>query len=135
VRDRILFIVAALFNWSGVALLLAGGEDLFRWLGSSPPPDPVCYYLCLLAVALFGVGYFWVGCNPSQNHAVVAVGAVGKLAVFSLFMFFCTRNWVPYGALGLIGVVAVFAALFIECLLRRRAQSSGADDRLKSAAP
>jgi hypothetical protein len=123
-RDRLLFIVAAIFNWTGVALLLFGGDQVFRYFGTSPPPDPVCYYLCLLAVVLFGIGYFCVGCDPSRNHALVAVGAIGKLAVFSLFLFFCARNWVPYGALGIIGFDAVFAAMFIEFLLRRRLQGA-----------
>ena len=125
-RDRILFIIAALFNWVAVGALLVGGESLFHYFGSPPPPDPVCYYLSLLAAVLFGIGYFWVGCDPSQNHAVVAVGAIGKLAVFSLFLFFCARHWVPYGAMAVIGFDAVFAALFIEFLLRR-ARSSVAE--------
>jgi hypothetical protein len=118
-RDRLLFFIAAAFNWAAVAVLLAGGEKLFRYFGSPPPPDPVCYYLALLAVVLFGIGYLCVGLDPTRNHAMVAVGIIGKLAVFALFLYFCIQSWVPYVSLAVIGWDVVFAAFFCEFLVRR----------------
>jgi len=118
--DRILFFIAALFNWTAVGVFLVGGDELFRRLGSSPPPDLVSYYFCLLAVVLFGLGYFWVGVNPSENHAIVAIGAIGKIAVFAMFLYFCALHWVPYTAMGIIAFDLIFAALFLHFLIRTR---------------
>jgi hypothetical protein len=72
-----------------------------------------------MCICLLGIGYYWVARDLSKNRAIVKLGVIGKLAVFSIVMGHAIRGDIPY-ALALPAVIdLMFAILFLEFLMRR----------------
>ncbi len=77
----------------------------------------VYYQMFSVVVLLFGVGYYLVGRDLENNHAIISLGVIGKILVF-IFML-------TYYILGVVDVISlftgiidfVFGILFIEFLV------------------
>ena len=77
----------------------------------------VYYQMFSMVVLLFGVGYYLVGRDLENNHAIISLGVIGKILVF-IFML-------TYYILGVVDVISlfigiidfVFGILFIEFLV------------------
>ena len=90
-QQRILFYSAAIFNWVACLIFLAplgiaSAFDLSHSI-SNGPFDQVA----LLAIALFGLGYWMVAGDPVAHRGIVILGLIGKIAVpgimFSHYFF------------------------------------------------
>ena len=78
---QLLFYSAAIFNWLA-ALVLFAPLGLAAALGLQPLPIGGPYEgIMIAAIAVFGVGYFWVALSPRENLSVVKLGLLGKLSV------------------------------------------------------
>jgi hypothetical protein len=96
-----------------------------------PPADRLAWHLVLALVAVFGLGYFWVGLDPARNHAVVGLGALGKTAVFLILLGHAVAGTIPYAPVGFGAVDVLFAAAFAGFLWRAHAGASRAATRLR----
>lgn len=108
--------VGGLWNILAALAFVALRGPALDFLGMEAPRYTAFYNGFFVAVLLFGIGYFQVGRDPSQNRAIVALGAVGKIAVFVLFLTGWRSGELP-GLVALAGTVdLVFALLFFEFL-------------------
>ncbi len=77
----------------------------------------VYYQMFSMVVLLFGIGYYLVGRDLENNHAIISLGVIGKILVF-IFML-------TYYILGVVDAISlftgiidfIFAILFIEFLV------------------
>ena len=80
-QTRWLFYSAAAFNFLAAVILFAP-SGIAATLGLQPAPVGGPYEAIMVAaIALFGIGYAWVGAKPAENRAIVKLGLLGKLAV------------------------------------------------------
>jgi hypothetical protein len=86
-QQRIMFYSAAIFNWCACLIFfaplgIAASLDLSHSVAINDGPfDQVA----LMAIALFGLGYWMVARNPDANRGIVLLGLIGKLAVVAIF--------------------------------------------------
>ena len=76
----------------------------------------VYYQMFSMVVLLFGIGYYLVGRNLEKNHAIITLGALGKILVFIFMLTYYILGVVDVISL-IIGIVdLIFGILFIEFL-------------------
>lgn len=118
---RRFFLVAAAFNFAIAAALSLAPGWLFPPLGMPVPKERVTLDLFCGAVALFGLQYLWVAWNPGRHAALIALGAIGKTAVFVILAI---HWWVVGDATGKLVLLAAvdlaFAAAFVKILWTMR---------------
>ena len=114
---RLLFRCAAVFNWIAAAVLLAP-LGIASQLGAKPVPAGGPFEAIMVAaIAVFGVGYWWVAQAPRENLSIVKIGLLGKLAVVAIVYFY---TWFGVANLTLAALASgdlVFSALFGAFLL------------------
>jgi len=116
-NTKILFSLAAAFNFMACLIFLEplGLAAAFN-LSHSVGGDPLAQIM-LMAVFLFGVGYWLVPGNPTEYRGVVILGLIGKIGVvtitFSHYFFVGDVN-INLASLTLGDVI--FAALFFRYL-------------------
>jgi hypothetical protein len=105
-----------------VVLLLF--EDTFRDWQNVPHPDPAYRAMFLALAFIFGLGYWRVGQDVSQNRDIVRGGVLGQLAVFSVVAYeVFLKQRLPLLYLGPASVDLSFAVLFGIFLLQTRAST------------
>ncbi len=123
---RILFSIAAAFNFAAGLPILLAMPWMGRLIGMQPvPADPLLAHLCGVLVLAFGWGYWRISRDPVANRPIIHMGIVGKsLVVAAVFYDWAVgnTNW-PFPLL--VCGDAVFAALFVN-YLRRRPLGAGA---------
>ncbi len=83
-QTQVIFYSAAVFNFLA-ALILFAPTGLAAQLGIHPLPEGGVYESVMVgAIAVFGVGYAWVGRNPKENIGIAKLGLLGKLAVVAV---------------------------------------------------
>lgn len=116
-----LFTIGAIWNW-GVAALFAGLAALelepLKWFIAESPEPRLWFYLFLGLVAVYGVGYYWVGQNVHRNRNIIKMGVLGKLIVVALVI----PAWLS-GVVTILGASAamvdfVFTILFVDVLMK-----------------
>jgi hypothetical protein len=81
---RLLFYVAAVFNFAAV-VLLHPASGMAAALGLSPAAGSGVFdQIALLAIFAFGVGYWLVARNPDRNRDLVKIALVAKLGVVAV---------------------------------------------------
>jgi hypothetical protein len=116
---RALFLASAVWNAlaAGAVLFLLTNAMFRTRLGIANPADPLSLQLLASCLLLFGLGYYWVSRALSENHGLVKLGVIGKIAVFLLFFGHALAGTIPV-TLGVLAVVdLLFAALFLEFLV------------------
>lgn len=114
---RILFYAAAAFNWVACLLFLeplglAAAFNLSHSVGSDPFGQ-----IALLAILIFGFGYWMVPGNPTGYRGVVILGLIGKIGVVAIaFSHYFFVGDVNFNLAGLTLGDVVFAALFFRYL-------------------
>lgn len=79
---RILFTVAAFFNFSVGIVFLFAMPQLANFIGMTPlPSDPVFLHFGAVVVLAFGWGYLQVAFDPVVNRPIIKLGVVAKLLV------------------------------------------------------
>jgi len=77
----------------------------------------VYYQMFSMVVLLFGIGYYLVGRDLENNHAVISLGVIGKILVFIFMLTYYIMGVVDAMSL-VIGIIDfIFAILFIEFLV------------------
>lgn len=123
---RWMFLTAGAWNALAAAaiLFLFTNSKLRAQMGISNPPDPVTLQLLAACLFLFGLGYYWVGGDLSNNHDLVKLGLIGKTIVFIVCFGHVLAGAFPLSlAIPSVGDL-LFAVLFLEFLFhcRRKAQ-------------
>jgi hypothetical protein len=115
---KLVFVVAALFNFAvGLPMLLAP-EAMLAGLGQPVPDDLLMTRLASLLIVVLGIGYGMVARDPVANRPILWLGVLGKAPIPLLV-------WLSGGAPALtssafllsLGDLA-FAALFLVFLVR-----------------
>jgi len=115
---KLVFVVAALFNFAvGLPMLLAP-EAMLTGLGQPVPEDLLMTRLASLLIVVLGIGYGMVARDPVANRPILWLGVLGKAPIPLLV-------WLSGGAAALassafllsLGDLA-FAALFLIFLVR-----------------
>ena len=117
---KLVFWVAALFNFAvGLPMLLAP-ETLLPLIGQPVPADLLMTRLAALLIVVLGIGYGMVARDPVANRPILWLGILGKAPIPLLV-------WLTGGAAALassafllsLGDLA-FATLFLAYLLTHR---------------
>ena len=121
-NTKILFSIAAAFNFAACLIFfeplgLAGALKL-----SHAVSNDVFGHIALLAIAIFGFGYWMVPGNPTGYRGVVILGLIGKIGVVAIaFSHYFFVGDVNINLAGLTLGDVIFVALFYRYL---RATSS-----------
>jgi len=83
-QKRILFYSAAIFNWAACFVFIEPlGLAARLSLSHAVSNDPFGQ-IALLAIAIFGFGYWMVVSNPAAYRGVVILGLIGKIGVVAI---------------------------------------------------
>ena len=75
------------------------------------------YQMFSMTVLLFGIGYYLVGRDLENNHAIISLGVIGKILVFIFMLIYYILGVVDAISL-FIGIIDfIFGILFIEFLI------------------
>jgi len=85
-QQRLLFYSAAIFNWSACLILyaplgIASALNLSHAVHNGPFEQ-----VAIMAVAIFGLGYWMVARNPEAHRGIVILGLIGKIAVVAILL-------------------------------------------------
>jgi hypothetical protein len=116
--DRTMFTIAAFFNWVVAASLAAPGDFTWKLLGMAMPEQKLFVHLAAWLIAAFGLAYWWVARDPSDNRPLIQLSVIGKLGVFALAVAHLVFGSLPLMVFGLSIGDLVFAVLFIRVLRR-----------------
>jgi hypothetical protein len=108
-------------------------EDRIRdWL-ELPHPDPAYRAMFLALAFIFGLGYWRVGADLTQNRDIVRGGVLGQVAVFAIVAneVFLARR-LPLLFLGPAVVDLIFAVLFVVFLVQTKGLSSPPQNEARS---
>lgn len=119
---KLVFWVAALFNFAVGLPMLVTPETLLPAIGQPVPADLLMTRLAALLIVVLGIGYGMVARDPVANRPILWLGVLGKAPIPLLV-------WRTGGAAALasssfilsLGDLA-FAALFLLYLLTNRAR-------------
>lgn len=81
------FQTKAVINWIEAILLLAGDRWIRDWLGTEPLVNVEYSQLVYGLVFIIGIGYWWVGRDINQNHAIVKLGIYAQFSVFAVLAY------------------------------------------------
>ncbi|MHA1797507.1 MAG: hypothetical protein ACTSVY_03575 [Candidatus Helarchaeota archaeon] len=113
---RYLFLISGIWNMVASITFIFFYPWIFLFSGATMPSSPIWIRSFLILVLLFGVGYIMVSKNLRENRAVVILGAISKITVFFIFLYY-TILGEPILLL-MFGIIdAIFACLFIEFLV------------------
>jgi hypothetical protein len=115
-----MFIIGALWN------LILGfmffifpifGDVAYEMTEMEAPPSLLFYHAFFGIVIGFGIAYYLVARDLSQNHGIVLIGAIAKTFVFILFLIYFIL-----GDSNIVPVILttgdlIFACLFVEFLI------------------
>ncbi len=120
-RFRLLFLVAALWNFAGALPGFFDSAGSFSREFDRELSDPVMiavYRGAWGTALLYGFGFLMVARNPVRHSGVVLMGGIGK-ALFAINLLFMYLNgWTSSFALVVIGGDIVFVTLFAAYFLR-----------------
>lgn len=113
---RTLFLAAAAFNVVA-GLALVAHPLWFDLLGIVPHPENTFFlalFVCL--VLTFGYGYYLAAGDFASNRAIVKLGAIGKLLVFTTALIYLIAGRTSWHLPVVTIADLVFAVLFIRAL-------------------
>ena len=81
---RLIFLSAATVNAFIAALFFAMPKTMYESMVMGPAPENAAgvMYLFATAVAIFGLGYYWVSRDFQKNRQLAVLAVYGKLGVF-----------------------------------------------------
>jgi hypothetical protein len=115
---KTLFFVAALYNW-GAALLFMGLYFLDKELLAlfiKIPDGTLWYFVTSMAIALFGLGYFFIYKDIKRNRDIIKLGSIGKTLFFLLFLIYWQKGDITGLTFSLACGDLIFALLFAHVL-------------------
>jgi hypothetical protein len=115
---RLLFTIAALFNWSVGVLIVFGNATTWKLFGLPPPHETLFVHLFAVLVVAFGAAYFWIGMDPAGKRPLILFSAAGKLTVFATVVVEYFAGNAPLLLVGPGAGDLVFAILFLRAAAR-----------------
>ena len=113
---KILFSAAAVFNWTACLLFfeplgLAAAFNLSHAVSGDPFGQ-----IALIAIFIFGCGYWLVPGNPTEYRGIVILGLIGKLAVVAIAFSHYFFGDVNFNLAGLTLGDVIFSVFFFKYL-------------------
>lgn len=124
---RMVFWVAALFNWAAGLPFLITTNLMLTALGIATPADLVFHRLAGLLIVCLGCVYALVANGPARYRPVVWVAVAGKLGVAAIFTQAWMQGDVPPKAFAIALGDLAFGVVFLALLLGPRSPPRGAD--------
>lgn len=112
-----LFLIGAIWNWLATLPFMIGYRWILPLFNMELPTYPVFLILFLGLAFIFGIGYYLVSKDIHKNHDIVRLGIIGKLFVFSAFLWAGIAGQVAWPLVGAGVVDLVFAFLYMEFLV------------------
>ncbi|CAE6823026.1 hypothetical protein R70006_06777 [Paraburkholderia domus] len=120
---RLLFYVAAVFNFAAV-VLLHPASGMAAILGLSPAPGSGVFdQIALLAIFAFGVGYWLVARNPERNRDLVKIALAAKLGVVAIIVAHFLADSANARLVLLVSGDLLFSLAFLYFLTARASQA------------
>ncbi|HUP92361.1 MAG TPA: hypothetical protein VM074_08955 [Solimonas sp.] len=116
--DRLLFLVAAAFNFAVALALALPASPAWSLLGLAYPEQTLFLHLFLVIVVVFGGAYAWIALAPQGKRALILTAVVGKGAVLAVVLAHCLAGSLPWTVAGLAAGDGVFALLFLRAAAR-----------------
>lgn len=108
--------LACPFNLLAAAIVLLPGSWLGQLYGLPADVPPLYAALTAMFIALFGGAYLWLAVSRTIDRALLALGAIGKLAAFGLSAVLALSGQAPVPvALAALGDLA-FALVWLTWL-------------------
>jgi len=122
---RRMFLIGALWNLVGGAIIVVATHWVFQWAGLQIPSPAVYYYSWIALFVSFGVGYYKVYQDMHRNRDIVLMGAIGKSAFAAVFLYYYLAypGQVPwFFVIPLVGdaVFVVFFVMFLRYARQRK---------------
>lgn len=113
---KVLFSAAAIFNWTAALLFieplgLAAALNLSHAVSNDPFGQ-----IALVAIFIFGCGYWMVPRDPAGYRGIVVLGLIGKIGVVAIAFSHYFFGDVNFNLAGLTLGDLVFAAFFFRYL-------------------
>lgn len=112
--DKLLFIVAALFNLSTAAILLFRPEIVLARLAISDPGAKLLVRSLASSVTAWGLAYALVVVNPLRFREFVRLGAFSKTLFFVIYATAFFGGEISFPAFVPALIDLVLAVLFVE---------------------
>ncbi len=120
---KYLFFIGALWNWGAslpFVIITLIDKTALEPLGLAFPGTVMWFQGFLLAVTIFGLGYFLVSRDLENRKDLVILGLIGKLLVFIFFVAYYLAGEIPFTLLLMGTVDLIFSILFIEYLIHTK---------------
>ena len=120
-----MFYWAALWNISAALIAIFFHHFQFRLFFSSEAYidnfyQPLGYKLSMLAVLLFGIGYYMVSKELTLNRAIVWLGMIAKVILFFIFTYYFIAGKATFTAFVVFFGDFIWAILFAMFLYQTR---------------
>ena len=119
---KYMFLFAGSYNILNglIFLIISFSKDgaIFNMFGVPLPNSMMWLQLSLLLILIFGIGYFIVGMDISQNQGLVVIGGISKVVFFIMTIIYFVLSEVGLMIVLLGGVDILFVCLFAEFLLK-----------------
>jgi hypothetical protein len=118
VYQKNMFFIGAVWNWSAailfVGLYYLSQEHLAMMI--KIPEQPLWFFLTFMAVAIFGLGYYFVSRDVERNRDIIKMGCIGKAMIFIMFYIYWQKGDLSTMSFCLITGDAIFTVLFAQVL-------------------
>ncbi|MFM0339930.1 hypothetical protein [Paraburkholderia fungorum] len=123
---RVLFYVAAIFNFAAVVLLHPASGMAAALRLTPSPSSGVFDQVALLAIFAFGVGYWLVARNPDRNRDLVKISMGAKLGVVAIIGAHFLAGSANARLVLLVSGDLLFSLAFFYFLMARAPQAAAA---------
>lgn len=116
-----IYFIGGVWNVAAVvlfALMSFLNLGIFEWYVVEVPAGGslLWFYMFLIAVLLFGCGYFMASADPVTNKNIIILGIIGKLCVFGLVTIFYFKDYTTLLFVAVGTVDMIFSIFFYKCL-------------------
>ncbi|TXT56445.1 MAG: conserved membrane protein of unknown function [Candidatus Thorarchaeota archaeon] len=123
---KTMYVIAAIWNWIlAITFLTLPRIDIanFYIAGDTIPPTLIWFDCFMGLVFAFGIGFYIISKNISENHGLIQVAAFEKTWVFIVGLYYFLLSQASIWVLVVVSGDLIFGILFIEDLLAIRKKS------------
>ena len=119
---KLVFQTKAVINWVEAVVFLIGDRWIRELLNTEPLTNPEYSQIVYGLVFIIGIGYWWVGRDISQNHAIIKLGIYAQFSVFAVLAYHTLiGNLHPFYLIS--GVIDLTFAILFSLFLYSAAQT------------